>query len=364
LPQKDIVVIGGSAGSLQSLKTIVANLPPDFPASVLVVIHTAPDSPSMLAHLLSKFGPLPAKNAVNGRALKPGQIYVALPDRHLTIEDGRVHVERGPRENRHRPAIDPLFRSAAREYGPRVVGIVLSGLRDDGAAGLFAVKQRGGIAIAQDPDEAAWSEMPARAIAYAAPQYVLRAEQIAPHLVQLVNTNSSVIAMPNKNGVRQRFASQSKTPKTLQESDAGVERPDRNLEIAHFEEGEGVPSVFACPECHGVLWELKDDRMVRFRCRVGHAYGIESLRKEMSESAERALWAAMRALEEKAASRRRAAENFAPDKRMVKRLLDQSSADDVNARTIRAMIFRRDEVLDKEKKHRKAEAEAQRRKTA
>jgi two-component system, chemotaxis family, protein-glutamate methylesterase/glutaminase len=346
LPQKEIVVIGGSAGALESLMTIVAALPAGFPASIFVVIHRSSDFPSMLANLLSTTGPLLATNAVDGQVIKPGRIYVAVPDNHLTIEHSRVRVVRGPRENRHRPAIDPLFRSAAREYGPRVIGVLLSGLRDDGSAGLFAIKQRGGIAIAQHPGDAPSSEMPERAIEYADPQYVLRTPDIAPCLIQLVNTPHREFAMPNKNATRKRSVTgpnghRKKLKKTL----ADIGQPDVNKAVAYSDEGEGTPSVFACPECHGVLWELKNGKIVRFRCRVGHTFGIESLRNEMSAASEAALWAAMRALEEKAALQRRTAENPRSDRETAVRLLDQSVADDSNARIIRDMIFRQDAAL-------------------
>lgn len=160
---RDIVVIGGSAGSIEALTTIVADFPPNLPASIFIVVHIPADSRSALAKVLSQCGPLPASNPADLEAIQRAHIYVARPDHHLLIEDGRVRVLRGPRENRHRPAIDPLFRTAAREYGPRVIGVVLSGLQDDGSAGLYAVKQRRGIAIVQDPRDTLWPDMPARA---------------------------------------------------------------------------------------------------------------------------------------------------------------------------------------------------------
>jgi Chemotaxis response regulator containing a CheY-like receiver domain and a methylesterase domain len=245
-----------------------------------------------------------------------------------------MRVLRGPRENRHRPAIDPLFRTAARVYGPRVIGLVLSGKLDDGATGLYAVKQRGGIAMVQDPAEAGSREMPQRALAYANPHYVLRTNEIASALSRLVCINEE------ENAMHQRSSQPSDSP--------NLSEPDENLKTAYFDEGEGTPSVFACPECHGVLWELKEQDRVRFRCRVGHSYGAESLTTELSHGSEAALWAAMRALEEKAAMQRRIADRLQSDQSTARRLRDQSAADDANARLIRDMIFQRDAALEAE----------------
>jgi len=358
LQPRDIVVIGGSAGSIEVLQTIVHSVPADFPASVFVVAHVPSDSPTMLPTLLSKIGPLQATHPLSGERIRRRHIYVARPDHHLTIEDGNVRVLRGPRENRHRPAIDPLFRTAAREYGPRVIGVVLSGLQDDGSAGLYAVKQRGGVTIVQDPNEAMWKDMPRRAIEYVDPHYILPSCDIGPTLVQLANSQKVELAMAKKNPISRK--SNGRDEKRKSASSRGLERPDVNEQSAYFEEGEGVPFVFACPECHGVLWELKDEKMVRFHCPVGHSYGTESLAKEMSTASESALWAAVRALEEKSALQRRVAEGMGMDRTMSSRLLDQSAADAANAHLIRDMIFRCDAELEPEK----FESQSEKKKTA
>lgn len=300
----------------------------------------------MLAALLSRSGPLPATNPSDQENIRSGHIYVCRPDHHLTIEDGQVRLLRGPRENRHRPAIDPLFRTAARVYGPRVVGIVLSGLQDDGSAGLYAIKQRGGIAIVQDPEDAVWKDMPEHAIEYVSPDYVLPARDIAPFLVKSVKTPKSELVMAKKNSFPHKSNSK-KNNKNNKRMPASQTEPDANEHVAYFEEGQGNPSVFACPECHGVLWELKDGKIVRFRCRVGHSYGIESLNQKLSEASEDVLWAAVRALEEKAALQRRVAEGMRLDRRMSSRLLDQSDADTRSAHLIRDMIFRHNAKLEK-----------------
>ena len=319
MPHHDIVVIGGSLGAIEPLQDIVRKLPSNLRASVFVVIHIPADSSSVLDNILSQVGWLEAHQPDDGERIEGGKIYVAPPDRHLTIEGNRVRVLRGPRENRHRPAIDPLFRTAARYYGPRVVAVLLSGRLDDGSAGLMAVKGRRGVTIVQDPKDAVSAEMPENGLRYAQPDFVLAAGAIGPKLLSLINVESEPQRMANKDKIQQN--------------------EDENLEVAYPDEGEGTPSVFACPECHGVLWELKDRDLVRFRCRVGHSYAIDSLSKEFSASTEAALWAAMRALEEKGAMNRRVAESSKISKSISGRLLDQAESDDANAKIIREIIF-------------------------
>jgi two-component system, chemotaxis family, protein-glutamate methylesterase/glutaminase len=338
LAKREIVVIGGSAGSIKALKEILQRLPSDFSASILVVIHLADDFPGFLDTNLARWSPLPVSHPEDREQIRRGHVYVARPNFHLTVEDGVMRMQRGPRENRHRPAIDPLFRTAARTYGSRVIGIVLSGLDDDGSAGLYAVKQRGGLAIVQDPREAEFDVMPRRALGYATPHYVLNARDIALNLVRLVNADEDETVMSAKNLRKE-------TPDEMLRSNADV--PDANRNTAYSDEGEGSPSVFACPGCHGVLWELKDQNLTRFRCRVGHSYGIQTLAEELSQSSETALWAAMRALEEKASMQRRVADGLG-DNRTAQRLRDQSVADDASARVLRDMIFRGDADLKPE----------------
>jgi two-component system, chemotaxis family, protein-glutamate methylesterase/glutaminase len=341
LPERDIVVIGGSAGSVKALHSIVGGLPQDFPASIFVVVHISAEFHSNLHMLLAKWGALQATQAVNGEPDRRRHIYVARPDYHLTLESGVVCVRRGPCENRHRPAIDPLFRTAARSFGPRAIGVILSGLLDDGAAGLYAIKERGGIAIVQDPADAFCGEMPSRARDYAHPQYVLPAGDIAPCLVKLVSAASGESVMRRSSTkIKSAKASRAALLGRREANDA----VEANVHTAYNDEGEGKPSVFACPECHGVLWELKNGKLLRFRCRVGHSYTSESLAIELSHASESALWAAMRALEEKAAMQRRIADANGGIP-ASSRLLAQSMADDAHAKVIRDMIFKQDARL-------------------
>ncbi len=364
MPQRDIIVIGGSAGSFEPLKVIVSGLPASFPGSVLILTHMMADFPSLLEEHLGSNSRLPVTQATDQEPIRRGHIYVARPDYHLTIEAGRMRVLRGPRENRHRPAIDPLFRTAARVYGARVIGVILSGSLDDGSMGLFAVKQRGGIAIVQDPNEAASPEMPRRALGYATPHYVLKTRDIVPNLMNLVQVDQDEIVMPKKKAPKTNGHSRSRnggrvrsSTKEADPSNGGAQHTgstpitdgdnEANLKAEYFDEGEGNPSVFACPECHGVLWELREGNLVQFRCRVGHSYGSDSLVMELSQASEAALWAALRALEEKAAMQRRIAEGMSSHLTSVARLRDQSDSDDAHARVLRDIIFARDAQLHK-----------------
>lgn len=329
LPKCDIVVVGGSAGSVEPMQALVRALPADFPAAVFIVLHLAPDSPSLLPQILSRAGVLPAKHAEDGEPIRPGHIFVAPPDHHLTIEDGSMRVRRGPRENRHRPAIDPLFRSAARVYDSRTVGVILSGYLDDGAAGLRAIRARGGIGIVQDPEDAEATQMPESALQYGGADYVLPKEEIGRKLAELA-------------GKCGRSSMKKEPEKTHATNEA-----EANLEVSRPNEGEGVPSPFSCPECGGVLWEIKNGALVRFRCRVGHGYTMATLSEDQAHAVEAALWAAMRALEEKAALSVRLSQQTNAHG-IADRFREQAQDYRDHAETIRGMLFE-DEKLQDEK---------------
>jgi two-component system chemotaxis response regulator CheB len=192
LPPRDIIVVGASAGGLEALRALMGGLTPELRASVCVVQHVVPWSRNPLPDILSRWGPLPAAVPKDGDAVVPGRIYVAPADAHLIFDDGRIHIWHGPRENLHRPAINPTFRSAAVEYGPRVVGVVLSGAQDDGSAGLWWVKRHGGVAVVQDPDEAAHPSMPRSALAVVKVDHVLPVREIGPLLVRLTQAEATV----------------------------------------------------------------------------------------------------------------------------------------------------------------------------
>jgi two-component system chemotaxis response regulator CheB len=286
---RDIVVIGGSAGCIEALAEVVGGLPPDFPGSVFVVVHFPGSVRSTLPRILSRAGPLPAYHARDGEPIERGRIYVAPPDFHLHVSDGHVRLTRGPKENGHRPAIDPLFRTAALSYGLRVVGVILSGNLNDGSAGLLRIKQRGGVVIVQDPGTALYPSMPRSAIEHVEVDHMLPVSEISALVADLATEpleSVEVSGMPKENAFDTRAD---------------------EIAVAHRQQQPGEPSTMACPECHGVLWEAKDEELVQFRCRVGHAYSAEALLVHQSEQLEAALWTALRALEEHSALGRRLA---------------------------------------------------------
>jgi two-component system chemotaxis response regulator CheB len=235
---------------------LARDLPRRLPASMFVVLHLAPHGPSMLAQILSRTGRLVVTQPHTVEPIQRGRIYVAAPDHHLVIDDGSVLLQRGPRENGHRPAIDPLFRSAARNYGPRVVGVVLSGALDDGTAGLLAVKRAGGVAIVQNPDDALVPSMPRNALSVVKADYVLPASEMGLVLERLVNE-----PVP----------------------EAPVAEADREVAVEP-DAAMGKPSGLGCPDCGGALWEVEDGQLIRYRCRVGHAYAPETLSAKQLES--------------------------------------------------------------------------------
>jgi len=290
VPTRDIIVIGGSAGALAALRRILGGLPAELPASVFVVVHTSPDNPSVLPAVLSKSGALRADEATDGAPIQPGRIYAPPPDHHLLIKRGHVRVTRGPRENQFRPAIDPLFRTAATVYGPRVIGVLLSGGLDDGVLGLSRIKRHRGVAIAQDPGDAEVASMPESAIRQVAVDHVLRADDMAAVITGLVRTEVEEDIM----------TANDEPPRDIAE--AGTDALDSGILPKH-------PSPFTCPECGGALWELKDGDLVRFQCHVGHAFSAESLVAAQSDGLEGALWTALRALEESSALRKRMADH-------------------------------------------------------
>ena len=287
----DVVVIGASAGGVGSLQRLVEHIPAEFPAAILVALHLPDGIRSMLPEILSRAGNLPASHASNGQAIRAGHIYVAPAGFHLTVRDGRMIVTRGAREHGHRPAIDPLFRSAAVAYGKRAIGVILSGLLDDGTVGLRDIKRAGGTAIVQDPRDTEWPSMPQSALNHVAVDYSVPAAQIGTLLQQLVrDARRSGGAMSNED---ENLASEELRELTTHQDER---------------QHPGEPSPYSCPECGGVLWELRDGELLRFRCRVGHAYTNETLTSEQALVVEHALWSALRALEEQAAVRRRMAE--------------------------------------------------------
>jgi two-component system, chemotaxis family, protein-glutamate methylesterase/glutaminase len=281
--QRNIVVIGGSAGSIETLRTIVPTFSPDLPASVFIVIHTAPQSPGYLADILSRLGPLSVRYAKEGQLFKPGAIYLAPPDFHLILEPPNVtRVIRGPRENRTRPAVDPLFRSAALAFGPRVVGVVLSGGLDDGTAGLRGIKMCGGTTVVQDPADALVSSMPRSALLNVSIDYCASTRELGPLIETLARTPA----------VEDAMGDDEVKGKLRMEVDMAKGRG--GVEVTTL----GEPSVFTCPECHGTLLKLRGEHPLRFRCHTGHAFTADSLLADLSEATEEAIWNTIRSIQE------------------------------------------------------------------
>ncbi|MGI4778838.1 MAG: chemotaxis protein CheB [Janthinobacterium lividum] len=283
------ILIGASAGGVYAMLDLVAALPPAFPAPILFVQHIGTHR-SQLAELLSNRGPNPAVEARDGQQPEPGVIYVAPPDHHMLVERGRIRLTRGPKEHHARPAIDPLFRSAALDLGPRAVGVILTGMLDDGSAGLRFIKQCGGIAVVQDPADAAEPSMPRAAIA------VTQVDHIVP-----------LAAMPE-------LLFELAQPVAV----AAPVLPPRDMQMEHaisfgnytMEDLKTIaqPSTFSCPDCGGVLFELDDRAPVRYRCHTGHAFTLLTLLATLEQTTDVALWAAVRALREKEGLLRRLAE--------------------------------------------------------
>lgn len=292
MPGHEIIVIGASAGGVETLINLVRDIPKDIPASLFVVLHFPAHATSVLPDILTRKGILPASHPRDREPIVHGHIYIAPPDCHMLVRHGQVRVVAGPRENGHRPAIDPLFRSAARTYGASVVGVVLSGALDDGTAGLVAIKAHGGKVVVQDPADALYSSMPQSALRHVSADYVLPLSEIGNILTQLACEE-----VPQ---------GETSVPREL---DVETEMTEFTLGTLHASLRPGKPAGFVCPECGGVLWEIMDQGMLRFRCRVGHVWSADSLLAEQNDSMEEALWTALRALEESAALSERLADN-------------------------------------------------------
>lgn len=279
---RDVVVIGGSAGGLEALMTIARGLPADFPAAVFVALHRGEAEPNLLSDILRRNGPLLAISAEEGMPFEPGVIYVAPVDRHLLLGRDHVHVRRGPRENRMRPAVDPLFRSAAANCSTRVIAVVLSGGLNDGTAGLRAIQQAGGLAVVQDPKDCLQPDMPRSAIDHTEPDYILPAAEMPALLERLVSERRPPeIEVSRQVRMEALIAAQELTT-----------MPDQY--------SLGKLSPLSCPDCHGVMYEIEDGNLIRFRCHTGHAFTLESAHAAAADTWEKALYEALRVQQEQA----------------------------------------------------------------
>lgn len=303
----DIIVIGASSGGVRALQSLIRALPKNLPAAVLIVMHLDPRSPSVLGEILARAGLLRCRAAIDDEPIPFGEIRVARPDYHLTIDRERVHILQGPKENRSRPAIDTLFRSAADAFGSRVIGVVLTGHLDDGTAGLWAIKRAGGITVVQDPQDAEYPEMPKSATESVTVDHCVPLRDMASLLARLTE----------------------------------VPAAEDTIMIKEDHDVPGV--VYVCPDCDGPLREIKtgNERLVRFRCLVGHAFSMKTLLEGHAEAREAALWTAVVSLEHQAMIAERAA-------RQATSLEDTASATTLTAeaaearkqgRMIRAMLM-------------------------
>jgi two-component system chemotaxis response regulator CheB len=268
---RDVIAIGASAGGLDVLFELAAELPATLPAALFVVLHRPTGAPSSLPELLNERGKMKARYPLHQERIAPGSIYIAPPDNHLVVRPGALEVVRGPKENGHRPSVDTLFRSASAAYGSRVVGVVLSGYQDCGTAGMMSIKARGGISVVQDPRSAHATEMPQSVLKRVPVDHVVAPRELAQLLVRLTS-----------------------------EAAGPAQQPDHFVEELEGT-APGKASDIVCPICQGVLQEVQPGVFEHFRCHVGHAFSLQSLVREQSESLERALWAAVRALEESSA---------------------------------------------------------------
>jgi two-component system chemotaxis response regulator CheB len=276
-----VVAVGASAGGVEALKNFAGSLPADLPFAVLVVLHMPPNAPSVLAKILDRSGPLPAVAAADGAELTAGRIYTSVPDRHLLVADHHVVLSEGPTENSHRPAINALFRSVALTFGPRAIGLVLSGVLDDGVLGAGAIRSRGGTTIAQLPEDALFPTMPKNALDAGVIDHKVSAAGAGELLARLADRQNTepdmepdrAMELENRIAMGRRFAT-SVDPEVL-----------------------GPPSGYTCPDCNGSLMTLSEKS---FRCHVGHAWSSESLLTARDDEIEGALWIALRSLQEKA----------------------------------------------------------------
>lgn len=312
---------------------LVAGLPPDLSAAVLVVLHMPPDAASALPAILTRAGPLPAQHPQDGQAFEAGRIYVAPPNRHLLVREAHVELTVGPRENGVRPAVDVLFRSAARAHGPRVVGVVLSGTLRDGTLGLTAIRLRGGIAIVQDPDDALFGGMPTSAMERDHVDYCLPVSEIAAVLARLARE-------PARSPEPEPDTASGKEP----EMSAGNGPTAYELNGSDARSGSakrpGRASGLSCPDCLGSLWELRHGDLVRLECRVGHAYSMDGFLSTQAERIEDAMWTAVNTLQERAAMLREQVARQGPESALTARFQERAAELDEQSRAVRELLFR------------------------
>ena len=305
MPNRDTIVIGASAGGVEALQEVVRQLPPDLPAAIFVVIHLYPRTGSALPEILSRSGPLSAVHPANGTVIEHGRIYVAPPDHHLIIEPGHVHLGTGPKEQHQRPSINVSFRSAANAYRERVIGVLLTGQLDDGVAGLWSIKRHGGLAVVQNPEEASFPSMPLSALREIETDYTVRLADMGSLFQRLVSEDGRSAGHGSNSG--------------------GALQP--NL------------TDLTCPDCRGTIWEVPKGHFKEYRCRVGHTYSPKSMLSEHFAAQEKAMYAAIVALEEGAALASRLAEQMEPE--LAECLRKESHERDAQAAQLKEILKQR-----------------------
>jgi two-component system, chemotaxis family, protein-glutamate methylesterase/glutaminase len=320
-----VVVIGASAGGVEALGGLLESLPQDLKAAICIVTHISAHTPSSLHRILAQKTGLPVSPAQDGETLCPGRIYVAVSDRHLMLEKGTIRLSRGPKESRARPAVDVLFRSAAMCYGPRAIGVILSGMLDDGTAGLWAIKDQGGAALVQDPWQAQCSSMPESAIQHVEVDFTGPVAALAAEIVRLTRQPESA---PGTAVASERHQ--------LENLIAGEGNALKGGVM-----GLGRVSQYTCPDCHGVLVQIEEGPILRFRCHTGHAFSIKSLLVEVSEAIDNGLWDTIRALEERVLLLRQMSEHSEKEKLADEAHLTSRQADHVekHIKTLRDLVI-------------------------
>lgn len=304
-------------------------MPAGFSGALLAVLHIPSETRSLLGRILDNSGPLPASDAVDGRCIEAGNVYVAVPDRHLLVDGANMRLSRGPKENRFRPAVDALFRSAAYTQGPRVVGIVLSGQLDDGTSGLWAIKERGGISIVQSPRDAQYPSMPMNALQHVQVDHVIDVAAMPALLIEL--SRPSLEQAPASSGEHESAEQKSAELAVMRTEPGAVSKGSG----ARGGERTAPWSPFTCPECNGVLAEVREGTLLRFRCHTGHALSMQSLLAAEDEAIDGGLWNVLRALQEQSmllrevAATQRAASNAVAATELERRAAEYEHKRDV-----------------------------------
>jgi len=339
MANRDVVAIGASAGGVEALIRLAEKFPADFPAAVLITIHLASHARSVLDDLLNRAGRLPARFAADDERLRKGHIYIAPPDRHLILEGEKLLLGHGPRENNTRPAIDPMMRSVAICCGARAIGVVLTGTLNDGASGLWAIGQCGGITVVQDPSDAAFPDMPLNAMNRLQPDHVVTLAAM-PRLLASLVTQPAGEPMPVPESVQFEVA-------VAKGGHSSIAEMDRI----------GKRSAFACPDCHGAMWEIDEGELVRYRCHVGHTYTAELLSVALDEQLRRAISSALRALEERRALtlRLQAQAEQSDQARLAASWAERAREIERELGVIRESIARLDEITARAESRRAAE---------